>query len=616
MPPTTRLILTIFALVAPVAAASGAEEEAGERWRMFAGGVHFRWHTEGRHGHYEACRERACDHDDWRRGNLDNALGLRLGIEHLWERSRFLSFTAGAELDLLASEYNLSQRDLLVGSAFATVGVLVGKERVGLAAQAGLGGFATDDGRGGPAGFVEAGVEAGVSPTARLRLAARRWWLGPLAADEASLTLRATPSSAPGNWFYGVGLGGSRPGVGSRRDAGLGDGALWQLEVGRPVGAGEARVGVLLGSVGRESRFESTYGGVPGNQRGREVWELGGWWNRRLASRGVWELRGGAVVRLARWSDQWPLLLRPSGEVRRADDEWGVGATLEAGGRIGEGLRIGLVVEPVVWPALDLAEVRARLGLAVGGAPQSLPRARRPERCQALLCHWGRDLGALAVRPAHLDGHDWRALGLSALAVGAVATFDEPIREAVQRYSTVSSRDAAEAFRPVSFWGPLAGAATVWAGARLAGQQRTEQAAADALEAVLLTVLVVVPALKEISGRARPAAGRGAAYLRPFSEHKSFPSGEVAQAFALATVARRHGAAPWLQGALWAFAGAATWSRLELDRHWASDAVAGALVGVAMGHWVAGRAAARRGETGVVVAPVVGGAALAMRARW
>jgi len=608
-------VLALAFLVGVSAPPAGYGEDTST-WRLFGGGVHYRWQTEGRHGHYAACREAACDDLDWRRGNLDNAVGLRLGVERLWERSPRLWFSAGAEGALLTSEYNLSQRDVLIGGAFATGGVVVGSGRVGAAAQVGVGGFGTDDGRGGLAGFLEVGVEAGVSPATRLRLAARRSWLGPLTAEEASLTLRASPAAQWGRWQVGMGVGGSRPGLGGWRDAGLGGGALWQVEVGRRLGGAEGCAGLSLGAVGRESRLESTYGTVPGNQRGREVWELGGWWNRSLLSGGVWELRGGAAVRLADWRDDGPLLLRPSGEVRRAGVEGGVGATLEAGRRFGEGLRLTVVLEPVVWPAIDLTEVRARLGLKVGGAPPSVRHGRRADRCQALVCHWGRDLGALAARPAHLDRRDWRVLGLSALAVGAVAAVDEPIRDAVQRRSSAASRDAAETFRPVSFWGPLAGAATAWAGARLAGHQRTEQAAADALEAVLLTVLVVVPAVKEVSGRARPAAGLGAAHLRPFSEHKSFPSGEVAQAFALATVARRHGAAPWVQGVLWAFAGAATWSRLELDRHWASDAVAGALVGVAMGHWVAGRASARRGETGVVVVPMIGGAALAMRGRW
>ncbi len=612
--PTALAIALLTAVLAP----PGGYGEGAAPWRLFGGGEHYRWQTEGRHGHFEVCREPICDDLDWRRGNLDNALGLRLGLERRWERSPRLSLTAGTELDVLASEYNLSQRDVLIGGGFATGGVLVGGEEVAVAARVGVGGFTTDDGRGGPAGFLEAGIEAGPSPAARLRLAARRLWLGPLAADGASLTVRTSPSAGRPGWHLGVGIGGTRPGLGGRRDAGLGDGALWQVELGRRVGGKGGRAGLLLGAAGRESRPESSYGNVPGNQRGREVWELGSWWNRCLISSGVWEVRGGAAARVADWSDDGPLLLRPSGQARSAGVEWGVGALLEAGRGIGDGVRLALALEPVVWPSLDLIEVRARLGLAVGGEARPLPRAHHSQPCQALLCHWARDLGTLVARPAHLDRRDWRMLGVSAMAVGAAAAFDEPIRDAVRRRRTASSQDAAEAFRPVSFWGPLAGAATVWAGARLAGHQQTEQAAADALEAVLLTVLVVVPVVKEVSGRARPAAGLGATHLRPFSQHKSFPSGEVAQAFALATVAHRHGAGPWLEGALWVFAGAATWSRLELDRHWASDAVAGALVGVAVGRWVVGRGSARRSEGRVVVEPLAvrGGAAVAVRTSW
>lgn len=615
--PHLAVLCLVLAGVPGLRAAAAAGE--GQEFRLFAGGVHFRWRTAGAHGHLRECREPACDDQDWRRGNLDNAIGLRLGIERAWTRSARVSLLAGGELDLLFTEYNLSQRDVLIGNAFATAGAALGGERVALVVQAGAGAFATGDGRAGPAGFLAVGAEAAVSPAARLRLATRRVWLGSLQAEEASLTVRASPSSpAAANWHLGMGVGGGWPGLGGRRDAGLGDGAMWQLEVGRTVGRGDYRVGALLGAVGRESRFESVHGAVPGNQRGREVWEAGGWWDRRLFSRGAWDVRGGVVVRAADWSDEGPLLLHESGERRSAGVEGGAGVTLEAGRRVGEGLRLVAVLEPVVWPGLDLAETRARLGLAVGQVRSASSQGSRGNRCDALLCDWGRDLGTLARRPAHLDGRDWRVLGLSALAVGTVAVFDEPIRDALQRRSSFSSRDAAEAFRPVSFWGPLAGAATVWGVARLAGGERTEQAAADALEAVLLTVLVVVPAIKEVSGRARPATGLGPGHLRPFSEHKSFPSGEVAQAFALATVVRQHRAAPWLQGVLWAFAGATTWSRLEMDRHWASDAVAGALVGVAMGCWVVARASARRRDDGLVVSPVAvsGGAAVAVRASW
>lgn len=600
---------SLSALCLAIGAGVGPAEpvDAGEATglRLFGGGGHYRWRTVGPHGHWAECRSPACDDHDWRRGNLDNALGFRLGAERTWPRGERLSFLAGGELDLFFTEYNLSQRDVVLGGAFVTTGAMLGGKGGALTAQVGAGAFASSDGRGGPAGFLELGAEAAVSPAARLRLSARRLWLGSVQAEEASVTLRAAPGrSGATAWSVEMGLGGVWPGLGGRDDAGLGNGALWQLQAGRRLGGGEHQAGLLLGSAHRESRWESTYQGAPGNQRGREVWEAGAWWSWRLVASEGWELRGGMVARVGEWSDEEPLLRGPAGEVREARVEGGVGATLASGWRVGDGVRLVATLEPVVWPSLDLTELRARLGLWVGPGGGERPSSRSSNGCHALLCQWGQDLGALVVRPGRLDGGDWQALGLSALAVGAVAVFDEPIRDGVRRRSTASSRDAAESFRPVSFWGPLAGAATVWGAARLAGDRGTEAAAADALEAVLLTVLVVVPALKEVSGRARPAAGVGPSHLRPFSEFKSFPSGEVAQAFAVAMVAREHGAAPWVRGLLWAFAGAATWSRMELDRHWASDAVAGALVGAAMGHWVVGRAKARRGGS-VAISPAV-----------
>ncbi len=606
-------LLGLLLLVPP----AGAGESS--QLRLFVGGTHYRWRTVGPHGHWAECRLPACDDDDWRRGNLDNALGFRLGVERAWSASRGFSLLAGGEVDFFFTEYNLSQRDVVLGVAFATTGAMLEGEGGALTAQVGTGVFASSDGRGGPAAFLELGAEAAVSPAARLRLSARRLWLGPVEAEEASVTLRATPGR-PGAaaWSVEMGLGGAWPGPGGREDGGLGRGALWQLQGGRHLGGGEHQVGLLLGSANRESRWESTYQGVPGNQRGREVWEAGAWWNRILVGGGAWELRGGLTARVGEWSDKDAILRGPGGEGREAGVEGGVGATLASGWRLGDGVRLVATLEPVLWPTLDLAELRARLGLWVGPSAGEQVASPGQRRCRALLCEWGRDLGALLPRPGRLDGGDRRALGLSALAVAVVAVFDEPIRDAVQRRSTPSSRDAAESFRPVSFWGPLAGAAALWGGANLAGDGRSAAAAGDALEAVLLTVLVVVPALKEVSGRARPAKGLGATHLRPFSEHQSFPSGEVAQAFALATVAREHGASRWLEGVLWAFAGVTTWSRLELDRHWASDAVAGALVGAAMGRWVVGRGRQRRNPGVPAVAPSVStdGAGLALTWSW
>ena len=71
---------------------------------------------------------------------------------------------------------------------------------------------------------------------------------------------------------------------------------------------------------------------------------------------------------------------------------------------------------------------------------------------------------------------------------------------------------------------------------------------------------------------------------RPDGEHKrsnaAFPSSHAANAFAVATVIARR----WRRATLPAFALAALvgWSRLYLNRHWLSDVVGGAALGIAL----------------------------------
>jgi len=76
---------------------------------------------------------------------------------------------------------------------------------------------------------------------------------------------------------------------------------------------------------------------------------------------------------------------------------------------------------------------------------------------------------------------------------------------------------------------------------------------------------------------------------RPDGEQKrsnaSFPSSHAANAFALATVLARR----WrrIAPAFWIWAAATAWSRVYLNRHYLSDVVVGAVVGIACAWWIA-----------------------------
>ena len=105
----------------------------------------------------------------------------------------------------------------------------------------------------------------------------------------------------------------------------------------------------------------------------------------------------------------------------------------------------------------------------------------------------------------------------------------------------------------------------------------------------LVPVNLAVEGLKWTVGRTRPDGDRN-------RRNSSFPSSHAANAFTVAAVVGRR----WRRAAvpMWLAAFLVGYSRMLLDRHWASD-ILGALTLALLGAWIAGvvraRWAARRG---------------------
>jgi membrane-associated phospholipid phosphatase len=103
--------------------------------------------------------------------------------------------------------------------------------------------------------------------------------------------------------------------------------------------------------------------------------------------------------------------------------------------------------------------------------------------------------------------------------------------------------------------------------------------------------------IKEAVGRERPNG----------QDDKSFPSGHTSNAFAMATVAERHYG--WKLGVpAYALAGLMGVSRMNEDKHWLSDVVAGATLGFVVGQTVVrvnGRGMERVGRATWSLAPIV-----------
>jgi membrane-associated phospholipid phosphatase len=200
-----------------------------------------------------------------------------------------------------------------------------------------------------------------------------------------------------------------------------------------------------------------------------------------------------------------------------------------------------------------------------------------------------RDLGPLVVTPSRWQGRNWShfAEGLAVIATARV--FDDRSRDAVMQQPGQSSPQWYPALRSFGQEGGLALLGASWIAGRATHRPEVVATAQDGLEAVILAAGVITPMLKLTTGRARPLKGEGPASLHPFGGDLSFPSGEVTEAFAIASVVSAHTDQRWLQGTVWTLAGAVGWERMRLDAHWASDVVAGALIGASVGHWVVHR---------------------------
>jgi membrane-associated phospholipid phosphatase len=183
-------------------------------------------------------------------------------------------------------------------------------------------------------------------------------------------------------------------------------------------------------------------------------------------------------------------------------------------------------------------------------------------------------------------------------------TVDERIarwsqRRSVQRPGAV--RTSAGVFRALGDPGVAAlGGATYLVG--LAARDRaTADVGLHAAQAIVAAG-VVTGAVKSLAGRARPyvtadtnahdfALGRG---LRRGNAYQAFPSGHATAAFAFASALSAEGRHRWgrtnrvTEPLAYAAASLVAVSRIYHDRHWASDVVMGAGVGL-----VAGRALVR-----------------------
>jgi membrane-associated phospholipid phosphatase len=200
-------------------------------------------------------------------------------------------------------------------------------------------------------------------------------------------------------------------------------------------------------------------------------------------------------------------------------------------------------------------------------------------------------LNAPRIRPTALQPYVVRWWEAAAVAggVGALLADDSHVLHDVREHPTSGASDVASVFRQagdVKVYTALT-LGTLGAGLLSNNEGITRTGAQLAVSGALASASFGL--LKVVAGRSRPDAGEGAYDFHPFSGGGSFASGHSALAFALATTLGDASHSTWVRAGLYVVAAGTAWSRVYDERHWPSDVLLGAALGVTSAKLVSGR---------------------------
>jgi membrane-associated phospholipid phosphatase len=186
---------------------------------------------------------------------------------------------------------------------------------------------------------------------------------------------------------------------------------------------------------------------------------------------------------------------------------------------------------------------------------------------------------------------------IAGLILAAAMMGDEGLQEEFQEHRTGGTNSVARLGN--SFGDPLYVIPAIGVGylaGRLTGDHAVSHVALRVGKAALLSSGITT-ALKYSIGRTRPTHGGDSDQFRPFGGATSFPSGHTTLAFAVATVVADATTDSWSDVALYGAATMTAFARVNDDRHWTSDVLAGALVGHLSARWL------DRRSTSLMVSP-------------
>lgn len=196
------------------------------------------------------------------------------------------------------------------------------------------------------------------------------------------------------------------------------------------------------------------------------------------------------------------------------------------------------------------------------------------------------DTGSILTAPVRWDQEQWLEAGTAVAGVGVTAAFDRTIRNHVQAHCTASEDRFMKRCQDFDTFF-LLGGFEAWG--ELGGDTRAKNVAMDGVAASIIASGLITPSLKFVVGRERPDTTPATFKFRPFSGSYSFPSGHATQAFAVATVIAENYPKWWVETLAYGSAALIGYARIEQNAHYASDVVAGSLIG-----WSVARAIVHR----------------------
>ena len=183
----------------------------------------------------------------------------------------------------------------------------------------------------------------------------------------------------------------------------------------------------------------------------------------------------------------------------------------------------------------------------------------------------------------------WWEAALVAGTIGAASIADRGVDRWVQDQRSPGSDDAARVFRNGGQPEVVFGVPGVLVIAGLASRHPALTRRGERVLASVVLAGLATGAIKEGVGRVRPITTTDQYLFRPFTTNDAFPSGHATMAFALATSLSEEIHRPWATALLYAGATGTAWSRLNDHKHWLSDVMAGAAVGITAGKMMEGR---------------------------